>query len=161
MAAIVSVLLRVKELVDLETAAKRGEMRMAGIVTEVQHRMTKGGKPFGIMNLEGYEDGFKFFIFGDDYANVKRYLNIGWFLFMKGKVQKRPWGDELEFKISSIELLSELKDKLAKHINLKVEYEAVDEELIEWIKELGKEQDMNTEVLLDLAPELVVGFSGM
>ncbi len=27
------------------------------------------------------------------------------------------------------------------------------------IKELGKEQDINTEVLLDLAPELVVGFS--
>jgi len=130
----------VKELANIEEAAKRGEMRFAGIVTEVQHRMTKGGKPFGIMNLEGYEDGHKFFIFGDDYAKVKPYLNMGWFLFMKGKVQKRPWGDELEFKISSIELLSELKDKLAKHIDIKVEYNEVDDELIDWIKDLGKEK---------------------
>lgn len=131
---------KVKDLSDLVAASKRGEMKMAGIVTEVQHRMTKGGKPFGIMNLEGYEDGHKFFIFGDDYAKVKPYLNMGWFLFMKGKVQKRNWGDELEFKISSIELLSELKEKMAKHITIKVDYSNVDEELVQWFAELNKEK---------------------
>ena len=131
---------RIRDLSNLEEASKRGEMRMAGIVTEVQHRMTKGGKPFGIMNLEGYEDGHKFFIFGDDYAKVKPYLNMGWFLFMRGKVQKRAWGDELEFKINSIELLSELKDKMAKHVNIKMDCDVVDEELVNWIKGLGAEK---------------------
>ena len=59
---------------------------------------------------------------------------------MKGKAQKRKWGDELEFKINSIELLSELKDKMAKHITLKFDYDVVDAELVDWIKELGKEK---------------------
>ena len=131
---------KISELQNLEAAAQRGEMRMAGIVTEVQHRMTKTGKPFGIMNLEGYEDGHKFFIFGDDYVKFKGYLNTGWFLFMKGKAQKRAWGDELEFKIQSLELLSELKDKMAKHIDLKIDHELVDAEMVNWIKELTKEK---------------------
>ena len=130
----------IKELHNLQLAVNRGEMSMAGIVTEVQHRMTKTGKPFGILNLEGYEDGHKFFIFGDDYVKFKGYMNMGWFLYMKGRAQKRKWGDELEFKIISLELLSELKEKLAKHVNIKVDYKDVDEELIEFLKTLTKEK---------------------
>ena len=131
---------KIRDLQSLELASKKGEMRMAGIVTGVQHRMTKTGKPFGILDFEGYEDSHSFFIFGDDYVKFKGYLNTGWFLFMKGKSQKRNWGDELEFKISSIELLSELRDKLAKNVTLKMEYDTVNEELVNWLKELGKEK---------------------
>ncbi|MFT6166410.1 MAG: DNA polymerase-3 subunit alpha [Vicingaceae bacterium] len=131
---------KIRDLQSLELASKKGEMRMAGIVTGVQHRMTKTGKPFGILDFEGYEDSHSFFIFGDDYVKFKGYLNTGWFLFMKGKSQKRAWGDELEFKISSIELLSELRDKLAKSVTLKMEYDSVNEELVDWLKELGKEK---------------------
>ncbi len=131
---------KIKDLQSLEIASKKGEMRMAGIVTGVQHRMTKTGKPFGILDFEGYEDSHSFFIFGDDYVKFKGYLNTGWFLFMKGKSQKRAWGDDLEFKISSIELLSELRDKLAKSVTLKMEYDSVNEEMVDWLKELGKEK---------------------
>jgi DNA polymerase-3 subunit alpha len=131
---------KVKDLQSLELAAKKGEMKMAGIVTGVQHRMTKTGKPFGILDFEGYEDSHSFFIFGDDYVKFKGYLNTGWFLYMRGKSQKRAWGDDLEFKISSIELLSELRDKLAKHITIKVEHDAVDTEMVNWLKELRKEK---------------------
>jgi len=131
---------KIRDLQSLELASKKGEMRMVGIVTGVQHRMTKTGKPFGILDFEGYEDSHSFFIFGDDYVKFKGYLNTGWFLFMKGKSQKRNWGDELEFKISSIELLSELRDKLAKNVTLKMEYDTVNEELVNWLKELGKEK---------------------
>ncbi len=131
---------KIRDLQSLELASKKGEMRMAGIVTDVQHRMTKTGKPFGILDFEGYEDSYSFFIFGNDYVKFKGYLNTGWFLFMKGKSQKRAWGDELEFKISSIELLSELRDKLAKNVTLKMEYDSVNEELVSRLKELGKEK---------------------
>jgi len=131
---------RIKELSNLEFAMKRGEMRMAGIVTEAQHRITKNGKPYGVLVLEGYEESFRFMLFSDDYIKFKGYLTQGWFLFVKGKVQKRQWNDELEFKISGIELLSDLKDKMAKHINIKLDYEAVDESMIEWMHELGGEK---------------------
>jgi DNA polymerase-3 subunit alpha len=131
---------KIKDLNDLEQASKRGEMRFAGIVTEAQHRTTKTGKPFGILNLEGYEESFRFMLFSDDYIKFKGYLTQGWFLFVKGKVQKRPWNDELEFKISGIELLSDLKDKMAKHIDIQMDYEAVDEEMVHWLKSLSNEK---------------------
>ena len=36
--------------------------------------------------------------------------------------------------------MSELRDKLAKHITIKVENEAVDAEMVNWLKELRKEK---------------------
>ena len=115
-------------------------MRMAGIVVEAQHRMTKGGKPFGILVLEGYNENHRFFLFSDDYVKYKSYLTTGWFLFVKGKVQDRRFGDELEFKISGIELLSDLRDKMAKEIVVQMDVNDVDDEMIDWFKELSKEK---------------------
>lgn len=124
---------RIRDLKDLDRAAKRGEMRMAGIVTEAQHRTTKNGKPFGILVLEGYEENFRFMLFSDDYIKFKGYLTQGYFLFVRGKVQKRQWNDEMEFKISGIELLSDLREKMAKHIQFEVDYENINEDFLNWI----------------------------
>ena len=131
---------KVKDLSDLAAAKNRDEMRMAGIVVEAQHRMTKGGKPFGILVLEGYNENHRFFLFSDDYVKYKSYLTTGWFLFVKGKVQDRRFGDELEFKISGIELLSDLRDKMAKEIVVQMDVNDVDDEMIDWFKELSKEK---------------------
>lgn len=131
---------KVQDLSDLASAKNRGEMRMAGIVVEAQHRMTKSGKPFGILVLEGYNENFRFFLFSDDYVKYKSYLTLGWFLFLKGKVQERRYGDELEFKISGIELLSDLRDKMAKEVVVQLDTRDVDDEMIDWFKELSKEK---------------------
>ncbi len=131
---------RIRDLSNLEQNVRRGEMRMAGIVTEAQHRMTKTGKPYGVLVLEGYEENFRFMLFSDDYLKFKSFLSLGWFLYVKGKVQKRPWNDELEFKISGIELLSELKEKEAKKIDIQVNYKDVDENFVDWLKELHDEK---------------------
>lgn len=131
---------KVQDLNDLAVAKRRGEMRMAGIVVEAQHRMTKGGKPFGILILEGYNENFRFFLFSDDYVKYKSYLTLGWFLFLKGKVQERRYGDELEFKISGIELLSDLRDKMAKEVVVQMDVNDIDDEMIDWFKDLSKEK---------------------
>jgi len=62
--------------------------------------------------------------------------------------------------IPMLELLEE-ENKLAGFPNTQYISSTKTRKLIDngSIKELGKEQDINTEVLLDLAPELVVGFS--
>lgn len=131
---------KIRDLNDLEKAKKRGEMRMAGIVVEAQHRMTKGGKPFGILSIEGYEENYKFFLFSDDYIKYKSYLTLGWFLFVKGKVETKRYNDELEFKISGIELLSDLREKMAKEIVVEVKVDDVDDNMIDWLKELNAEK---------------------
>jgi len=124
----------VRDLADYERAKAKGDMSFAGIVTEAQHRTSKNGKPYGVLTVEGYEENHRFMLFSDDYIKYKSYLTQGWFLFIKGKVQTRPWNDELEFKISSIELLSDVREKMATKILLDIESKDIDAEMIETLK---------------------------
>jgi len=132
---------QIRDLSDLEKNIKRKEMRMAGIVTEAQHRISKNGKPFGVLVLEGYEDSHRFMLFGDDYVKFKPYLTKDWFLYVCGKVQKRQWSktDEKEFKIHKIELLSEVRAKMSKTIKLKVDVNEVNNQLIQDLQILKSE----------------------
>ncbi len=93
--------------------------------------MTKTGKPFGILTLEDYQDSFKFFIFGDEYVKHKGYLTSGWFLYLVGKVEPGKWDKEkLEFKITNIELLADIKDKMTKSIVVDVDVDDISDDFI-------------------------------
>ncbi len=131
---------KIRDLNDLESLMSKGEVRIAGIVTEAQHRFTKTGKPYGTLVLEGYEEHYRFMLFSDDYVKFKAYLTEGWFLFIKGKAQKRTWNDEMEFKIAGIELLPDLREKLAKKINLKIPVEQVNDAFIDMINGMRNDQ---------------------
>ena len=65
------------------------ELRFAGVVTNVEHKETKTGKPFGVLHIEDYHGSFRFYLFGADYIDFKAYLTIGWLLHISGKVKKR------------------------------------------------------------------------
>ena len=68
---------------------KGKELRFAGVVTNVEHKETKTGKPFGVLHIEDYHGSFSFYLFGDDYIDFKAYLTIGWLLLISGKVIKK------------------------------------------------------------------------
>ena len=124
------------DLQDLETRIGT-EISVAGIVTEVVHRVTKGGKPFGILTLEGYEDSHTFYLFSDDYIRFKEFMVNGWFLYIKGVVATKQWGDQRpEFKISNIQLLSEIREKLSKTVQIQIPPKSVDENTISHIEQL-------------------------
>ncbi len=130
------------ELNDLNDLPKLvgKEIRTAGIVSSFAHRTTKGGKPFGTLALEDYNGGFTFFLFGDDYIKFKEYLMQGWFLFIQGRVTEQKWGDNrLEFKISAIDLLNDLRDKKTKGVLVNVNLQEINEHVIQQIEELCEE----------------------
>ncbi|MFK7755392.1 MAG: DNA polymerase III subunit alpha [Flavobacteriales bacterium] len=109
------------------------EIKIAGILSDVQHRTTKTGKPMGIFNIDGYNESVKVMLFGDDYLNVKPVMENGWFVYLKGNMEPRRWGDptQLELKVKSMELLTELRDKVAKGINIKFAIDQLNESLLE------------------------------
>jgi DNA polymerase-3 subunit alpha len=124
----------VKELHNFENLKSRKELKMAGIVTEVAHRMTKNGKPFGILTLEDYQDAYKFFMFGEEYVKFKGYLNQGWFLYVVGSIEPGKWDKtKLEFKFKTVELLADIKDKMTKSITLDVNIDEVSDDFIQQI----------------------------
>jgi len=109
---------------------KGKDLRFAGVVTNVEHRETKTGKPFGVLHIEDYHGSFSFYLFSDDYINFKAYLTTGWLLHLSGKVKKRFYNDDLEFKISSIDLLPELIDKEVRDVMLRVDIGDISEQLV-------------------------------
>jgi DNA polymerase-3 subunit alpha len=122
---------KVSDLKDMP-AMKGRELTFGGMITAVNHRISKNGKPFGNFTVEDYNDSFELVVFGEDYLRFKLYMNPGHFVHIKGKVQERfNQSDLLEFKISSMQLLSDVRDKLMKNITVSIPLEQVSDELIE------------------------------
>jgi DNA polymerase-3 subunit alpha len=109
-------------------------VKMAGIITNCNSRFTKKGTRFCSFTLEDYEGSMDVFLFGKDYVEFGNMVEIvGNMVFVTGRYQQRPYGngDEFEFKISSIELLAEIKDQLTSGIKLTFDLNKLDEELID------------------------------
>ena len=103
---------RLTELENLE-ALRGQEIGVAGMVVSVQNLMYKNNRPWGKFKLEDYNGSHEFALFGKDYENFRKYLFEDYFLFIRGKVQPKPYREnELEFKILSMTQLQELRDSI-------------------------------------------------
>ena len=127
------------ELENLE-ALKGQEIAVAGMVVSVQNLITKTGKPWGKFVLEDYNGTHEFALFSKDYENFRKYLFSDYFLFVRGRVQPKPYNDkELEFKIISMVQLSEMRDTIIKEMNVLLPVEDVTPTLVRELTEKVKE----------------------
>jgi len=121
---------RLKQLDDLE-AMKGREITIAGSVVATRRGTTKKGNPYAIMTMEDYSGSYEFAFFGNDFTEYLPYLEIGYFIMIKGRIQPRRYNqDELEIKINHISFLSELRDNLVNEVTLSVPLPAINQELI-------------------------------
>jgi DNA polymerase-3 subunit alpha len=107
------------DLSDLEQFNGQ-ELGLAGVVTSVQEMTTKTGRHWGKFTMEDYDGTHEFALFGKDYEMFRQFLYPNYFLFVRGKVQPRPYGDgsELEFKVLSMIQLSEMRDTMIKELHV-------------------------------------------
>ena len=123
------------------------EVIVAGMVTDTKNGTGKNGKPYGSFVLQDYTDSFRFILFDKDYIDNSKFLTTGYYLLIQGRVQKRRYrDDQLEFSIRKINLLSSVKDELIKSVTLKINIENLNEEMINELKDLIKENKGETEL---------------
>lgn len=120
---------------DMETN-KNKEITIGAIITEAEHRFTKNGDPFGTMIIEDYNDSFKIFLWRENYLKFKHFLNPGTFVSIKGKIEIPPRRSELEFNISSLDLLQNLREKAVSSIHFKISTKSLNQILIEDLNKL-------------------------
>jgi DNA polymerase-3 subunit alpha len=138
------------QLNEIETLLGR-ELKLGGIVTAVEHRTTKTGKPFGKFQIEDYTGNTTFTLFGEDYLKFRNFMNIGWFLFIEGTVIKNTWGQQnIEYKIRNVDLLNEIGIKRSKGVQLRVNAKEITPELIIKIEDLCHEFSGSTPLYLKL-----------
>ena len=129
---------------------KGKEIAVAGMVVAVQNLTTKTGKPWGKFELEDYNGTHEFALFGKDYENFRKYLFSDYFLFIRGRVQPRPYNDqELEFRITSMMQLSELQEAV-KEVHVQLAVEEITRDLIARMGRSVKEAKGNTLLRLNV-----------
>jgi len=127
------------------------ECKVGGIVSSVEHRMTKTGRPFGKLSMEDYSGKFEFMLWSDDYLKFKSFLMPGLFLFIEGNVVRKSWGEQnLEFKIRNIDLLNEIASKRIQGIALRFSFDLVTQDFVKSIEKLCKKNSGNANFTLYL-----------
>ncbi len=119
-----------KDLNSNIEALKGRELTFVGMVTEARESFGKTGKPYSQIVLTDYTDSYKCFFFAKDYVEYGKYCKTGLYLLVKGVVQNRFGGDQLEFKVSKIELMDEVREKYFKSITVKIPLSALTGEVI-------------------------------
>ena len=100
--------------------------------------------------LEDYNGTHEFALFGKDYENFRKYLFNDYFLFIRGKVQPKPYNDkELEFKIISMVQLQEMRDTI-KEMIVQLPIEEVTEAFIHDLTERVRESKGDTLLRLNV-----------
>ncbi|HEY6144183.1 MAG TPA: DNA polymerase III subunit alpha, partial [Flavobacterium sp.] len=119
---------KLESLKNLEAHVNKN-LTFGGIINNVQHRVAKNGKGWGMFSLEGYDESYEFRIFGEEYLKFRHFLIQNNFTFMKVLV-KEGWADketgkkgEPRLQFMMIQYLQDVLPSFAKkliiHLNIK------------------------------------------
>jgi DNA polymerase-3 subunit alpha len=114
------------------------ELTFAGIITDVQHRVSKNGKPWGMFTFEDYTDAYEFRLFNEDYLKFRHFLIPNTFLYLK-TILRRPWQNgDVRVQINAIQQLQDVLSKMAKKITVQLDITSLNNDRIESINSVFK-----------------------
>lgn len=109
--------------------------RLAGLVIDAQHRITRNGRNFGSFVLEDFSGKSEFLLWSDDYVKFSNYLEKGKNLFLSGFFRPRySNASEFEFKVHNILLLESIKQVLTRQLVVNVEARHVTEDVVRFFE---------------------------
>ncbi|MEM6842538.1 MAG: DNA polymerase III subunit alpha [Bacteroidota bacterium] len=130
------------------------EVAVAGIITKSTERQTNTGKPFALVTMEDYQTSFDLAFFGEDFLSNRHRLSVGEFVYLKGRVEERynkpgVW----ELRPQTVQLLTEIREKMTGGIELSIAAEHLSQSLIEQLEALSAEHQGNCPVRVTVHDE--------
>ena len=125
---------------DLPSYVNR-ELTFAGVITDVQHRVSKNGKGWAAFTMEDYTDSFEFRIFGEEYLKFRHFLMINSFAYVKLFVREG-WtnkdtgkkGDP-RMQFNSFMMLQEVMETYARKLTIKLNITELEENKVLQLKD--------------------------
>jgi DNA polymerase III subunit alpha len=118
------------------------EISFGGVVTDVQHRVSKQGKGWASFIIEDYTDSFEFRIFGEEYLKFRHFLMKNNFVFVKMLIREG-WMNketgkmsEARMQFNSFQLLHDVMENYAKKLSIQLNIEDLEEDKITSLKDL-------------------------
>jgi DNA polymerase-3 subunit alpha len=117
------------------------ELSVAGVITDVQHRMSRNGKGWASFVLEDYSDSYEFRIFGEEYLKFRHFLTINAFLYLKVFIREgwvnRDTGKKGEprLQFNQCLLLQDVMEAFARKLTIQLDIDQLHETRIHELKE--------------------------
>lgn len=133
---------------NLEPFVNR-EMTFGGVVTNVEHRVSKQGKGWAMFTMEDYTDSFEFRIFGEEYLRFRHFLVRSSFVYVRVYV-KEGWinketgkKSEPRLQFSNFQLLHDVMDTYAKKLSIQLEIRDLKESKIRALEDILRMHEGN------------------
>jgi len=118
------------------------ELAIAGVITDLEHRVSRQGKGWASFTLEDYVDSFEFRIFGEDYLKFKHFLILNNFIHIKTRIVEG-WKNketgivgEPRIQYKNFKLLQDVVKSFARKLSIQLNLDDIEETKIDEIKKL-------------------------
>ena len=118
------------------------ELTIAGVITELEHRVSRQGKGWASFTLEDYIDSHEFRIFGEDYLKFKHFIVLNNFIHIKITIiegwKNKETGivGEPRIQFKNFKLLQDVVKSFARNLSIQLKIDDVKEKRINEIKKL-------------------------
>jgi DNA polymerase III subunit alpha len=133
-----------KDLNEHIETLKDRELTFGGMVTEATEGISKAGTPYSKMTISDYTDSYQIFFFKQDYVEFGKYCKPGLFVLVRGRVQKRYNSEAVEYRVSHMELLSEVRRNHVKTVTLTMPLWFINKSIIDKLENLAREHKGST-----------------
>ena len=125
------------EMEDLKSQLGR-DLSLCGIVSEFKTGISKNGKPYGFVTIQDYRESFRIALFNSDFLKYQQYFKEGLSLLIRGKVEASYYREgEFEFKVKSVNLLTEARDEFVKSIQLTIPISIITPEFVNELQKVS------------------------
>ena len=148
--------IHLNDLKDLRKLIDK-EVRIGGIIGEVQHKISKNGRGWATFIIEDYFESYELRIFGEDYLKFKHFLVENNFVHIKMYI-KEGWKNAETGRLGDprIQFLNfqQLQDTLSsntKKISIKIDAQLIEEDHIDYFRKLVKKHKGDQEIVFNLS----------
>ena len=134
-----------------EELSKMEEVTVGGIVTNVRTGESKTGSPYGIVKIEDFVGSGELPLFGTDWVTYRNFFMEGASLFIRIKVEPHRFRPGIfNINVKSVELMSEVKDKVIKKITFDVPLDKLTSTMVEDLAEIVKENPGEADLVFNI-----------
>lgn len=126
---------------DMVMEHKDKHLKLAGIVTNADHRISQKGTGWGSFTIQDFRGTLEIRLFNEDYKKFGALLTPGEVLYLEGSYQTSWKGSEYMFRVTSIRLLDSIGEELTKSITVKIAIGDLNDNLISDLERIISENE--------------------
>ena len=150
--------LEFKGAIELQKSPNQ-TIKIAGLVTASQHKISRAGKKYGSITLEDFTGKVEITLFGDQYIKFSNYFTAGTCIHVKGSYEKWESRNEWNFRVSEICLLETIKKAFTKQIQLTLHAGSIQQTHVQFFRENMKKNPGKSRlkfIFIDQVEKLIV-----